>query len=69
MWPMDEILFYVCTGAFLYVTYSFLLISNKFFVMGGGEGNAVMLLSRTSAVKLLNSTEGVVWALKLLISV
>ncbi len=28
-----------------------------------------MLLNRASAVKLLNSTEGVVWALKLLISV
>jgi hypothetical protein len=41
--------------------YSFLLISNKFW-MGGGDC-AVMLLNHTSAVMLLNRTGGVVWAL------
>jgi hypothetical protein len=27
----------LCTGAFLYATYSFLLISNKFLMGGGGQ--------------------------------
>jgi hypothetical protein len=46
----------LCTGAFLYALYSFLLISIKFW-MGGRVGvrSAVMLLYRTG---------GVVWALK-----
>jgi hypothetical protein len=42
----------LCTGLFLYLLYSFLLISNKF--CNGGS----------SAVMLLNRTGGVVWALK-----
>jgi hypothetical protein len=46
------------TGAFLYVPYSFLLISNKFC---NGGSSAVMLLNRT--VMLLNRNGGVVWAL------
>jgi hypothetical protein len=33
---------FVCTGAFLYAPYSFLLISNKFW-MGGRVGGAVRL--------------------------
>jgi hypothetical protein len=54
--------------------YSFLLISNKFWMEGRVVGSsavmllkhasAVMLLKRTSAVMLLNRTRGVVWALK-----
>jgi hypothetical protein len=44
------------TGAFLYVPYNFLLISNKFW-MGGSS--AVMLLNRTNAIILLNRTGGV----------
>jgi hypothetical protein len=51
----------LCTGAFLYAPYSFLLISKKFW-MGGSS--AVMLLNHTSDVMLLNQTRGVVWALK-----
>ncbi len=55
----------LCTGAFLYAPYSFLLIYNKFWIWGRvGGSSAVMLLNRTSAVKLLNHTGGVVWALK-----
>ncbi len=61
----------LCTGAFLYEPYSFLLISNKFWNLDGGEGveeqtpsREVMLLDRTSAVMLLNGAGGVVWALK-----
>ncbi len=42
----------LCTGAFLYVPYSVFLISNK-FCNGGSR-----------AVKLLNCTGGLVWALK-----
>jgi hypothetical protein len=42
----------LCTGAFLFVPYSVLLISNKFW---NGGSRAVMLLNRTG---------GVVWALK-----
>jgi hypothetical protein len=38
---------YLCTGAFLYAPYSFLLISNKF---SRGGGSAVMLLNRTEGV-------------------
>jgi hypothetical protein len=37
----------LCTRTFLYVPYSFLLISNKFCKGGGGGRSAVMLLNRT----------------------
>ncbi len=44
----------LCTGAFLYAPYSFLLISNKFWmVAGGGEAggsSAVLLLNRTLVI-------------------
>ncbi len=53
---------YLCTGAFLHVPYSFLLISIKFC---NGESSAVIFLNCTSAVMLLNRTGGVVWALNL----
>ncbi len=40
--PLWGILFILCTGAFLYAPYSFLLISNKFWMEGGGRfGGAV----------------------------
>ncbi len=55
-----DFLDFLCTSAFLYVPYSFLLLIS--FVMGGSS--AVMLLNRTNAVMLLNCTGGVVWALK-----
>jgi hypothetical protein len=55
-------IFFLCTGAFLYGPYSFLMISNSFW-MGGRVGGLV--LNRTSTVMLLNRTGGVVWALKL----
>ena len=48
-----------------FAPYSFLLISNKFWIGGSvGGSSAIMLLNRTSAVMLLNRTGGVVWALK-----
>jgi hypothetical protein len=58
-------IFTICTGEFLYAHYSFLLISNKFW-MGGSVGgrSTVILLNRTSGVMLLNRTGGVVWVLK-----
>jgi hypothetical protein len=39
----SAISFFLCTGAFLYAPYSFLKISNKFWMWGS---NAVMLLNR-----------------------
>jgi hypothetical protein len=49
------------TRAFLCVPYSVLLIPNK-FCKGGSR--TVIILNRPRVVKLLNSTGGVVWALK-----
>ncbi len=40
----------LCTGAFLYAPYSFLLISNKFW-MGGRVGGAVLLCYLTALVR------------------
>ncbi len=39
----------VCTGAFLYVPYSFLLISNKFWRVGG-KGVVAVLLNSTDSI-------------------
>jgi hypothetical protein len=64
--PLKMFFFYVLERCFiLYAPYSFLLISNKFW-MGErvGGSSAIMLLNLTCAVMLLNRTGGVVWALK-----
>jgi hypothetical protein len=45
------------TGAFLYAPYSFLLISNKYWMGGRWGGGAVRLCC-------LTAMEGMVWALK-----
>jgi hypothetical protein len=50
---------FLCTVAFFYAPYSFLLISNKFW-LGGGWGGAVRLCCLTALVR----TGGVLWALK-----